>query len=669
MAQVYPNFKVIMEAKQKPTEGELFLLKNISEKFDSEVEVYFQPFFNGERPDIIIAHKWKGIIIIEVKDWDLSSYYLDEQNKWHVRCSNKIIRSPFEQVFNYKTNMFNLHINGLYEKNLKDSNFYSAVKCYVYFHKATKNSLENFYSNISFYYKDLAKECNAMIVEHNGDKSQYYKKLDYIRKKEDQIKRDLKYISITSDNIDNIKFPFKSPSAAYPLEVYEGFLRYLNPPHHYSSEGKEIAYSEPQKKLSISTSGAREKIKGVAGSGKTTVLAKRAVNSHKRHGCEVLILTFNLTLKMFVKERINEVREDFSWGVFSIINYHSFISMALNKYGIKIEIPDDLKKLNNKDKITEYLENEYYSNENVFDAEEITKKYKTILIDEIQDYKPEWIKIIRKFFLDTDGEMVLFGDEKQNIYEREIDSDKTTKIVHGFGRWSVLKKSYRFKEDSHILNLAKRFQSSFFTDRYDADFDDASQPSLLGLGVNQCLCYSKQFLVKIIEYVFLIARRELIHPNDIVILSSNIAQMRDIDHLIRKNPAFNEKTLTTFETKEMYDLDKESRHDTDKTGRSEKSALNKNRYDIEKIRKIKKFGFNQNSGVLKVSTIHSYKGYESPTVFLIINEEDSPELVYVGITRARFNLVIFFQENSKYTEFFKKNLEFVEIYEDTKNAE
>ncbi len=123
---------------------------------------------------------------------------------------------------------------------------------------------------------------------------------------------------------------------------------------------------------------------------------------------------------------------------------------------------------------------------------------------------------------------------------------------------------------------------------------------------------------------------------------SNISQMRDIDFLIRKSPEFNDRTLTTFETKEAYN-----------------SEFN-DKSDIEKIRKNKKCGFNQNSGVLKVSTIHSYKGYESPTVFLILNEEDSPELVYVGVTRAKFNLVVFFEEKSKYADFFKMNLEFVE---------
>lgn len=119
--------------------------------------------------------------------------------------------------------------------------------------------------------------------------------------------------------------------------------------------------------------------------------------------------------------------------------------------------------------------------------------------------------------------------------------------------------------------------------------------------------------------------------------------MREIDFLIRKNPNFNERTLTTFETKEA--------HESPRLDYSE----------IKKIRSNKKYGFNLNSGVLKISTIHSFKGYESPTVFLIINELDNEELVYVGLTRAKYNLVVFVTRNSKYTNFFKSVLEVIEL--------
>ena len=64
----------------------------------------------------------------------------------------------------------------------------------------------------------------------------------------------------------------------------------------------------------------------------------------------------------------------------------------------------------------------------------------------------------------------------------------------------------------------------------------------------------------------------------------------------------------------------------------------------------------QNSGLIKISTIHSFKGLESPTVFCILQENDSPEIIYTAMTRAKKNLIIFDVINSHYSSFFKKLL-------------
>ncbi|WP_180919963.1 ATP-binding domain-containing protein, partial [Vibrio parahaemolyticus] len=53
------------------------------------------------------------------------------------------------------------------------------------------------------------------------------------------------------------------------------------------------------------------------------------------------------------------------------------------------------------------------------------------------------------------------------------------------------------------------------------------------------------------------------------------------------------------------------------------------------------------------STIHSFKGLESKTVFYLMDEKDTPELVYTSITRAAENLVILDKsDTSPYSDFF-----------------
>lgn len=129
-----------------------------------------------------------------------------------------------------------------------------------------------------------------------------------------------------------------------------------------------------------------------------------------------------------------------------------------------------------------------------------------------------------------------------------------------------------------------------------------------------------------------------IHPNDVAILCSNIELLKNIDYHIRHN--YPDKTLTTFETLEM----------------SKKFPQ-----EIDNIRKKKKIGFNLNNGMIKLSTIHSFKGFEVSTLFLIIDENDNEEIVYAGITRSKFNIMVFIKENSKYNDFFNIDLERVII--------
>lgn len=78
--------------------------------------------------------------------------------------------------------------------------------------------------------------------------------------------------------------------------------------------------------------------------------------------------------------------------------------------------------------------------------------------------------------------------------------------------------------------------------------------------------------------------------------------------------------------------------------------------EIEAIRRRKKSFFMQNSGLIKLSTIHSFKGLEARTVFCILSPGDEPEMVYTAITRAQRNLMVFDAPTSKYRSFFTAHM-------------
>ena len=621
MAIVFPTIENIKRLKVQPTEGEWFLLNYLIDKLDDTIEIFFQPFLNGDRPDIVLMKEGAGVVIIEVKDWRLDSYRVDKENQWFVKNKKGdiLIRSPINQVKSYKSNLYRLHISGLFEYRLAKPAIDKLITPFVYFHGSSKSDIANLYqSAISQIQTEIDKNNNSFKNKEINHES-YNVKSERLHKAKDVIDWDQYKRYVTKESLHKIADLgfLKGINTTFNLDIYNEFKRFLRPPYHTKDEGIEIVYEKKQLEFTKSIPGFA-KIKGVAGSGKTVVLAKRAVNAHKRHNDNVFILTFNITLRSYIHDRISDVREGFGWGYFYINNYHQHIKQNMNKNNM--EIGDrDIKDV--------------YKDINLFEGKKV-EKYKTILIDEAQDYDPEWIKIIRKYFLEEGGEMVLFGDEKQNIYESQLDENRNIRTPNGFGAWLRLNKSIRHKKDSHILKLAKEFQNKFLSTKYEIDSyeENSIQQQIAGFGLNKVAIYSDNNIDGMVQTIYKNIEEQNIHPDDVAIISSQIKKIQDVDDIIRTKTS--EKTITTFEPKDYSGP------------------------DIDGYRRAKKIAFNHHPGLVKLSTIHSFKGFETATIFLIIEDKDQDEMVYTGLTRAKFNIMVFIHENSRFKDFFKSHLAF-----------
>lgn len=603
MAILSPEIEVIKRQKVQPTNGEWKLLDFLIQNLDNTFEIYFQPYINGDNPDIVIMRKGSGVLIIEVKDWNLEHYYCDEKTKWRLSKDNTLLKSPLNQVDSYKSNLFNLHLNELFNKSIKNKNHWATVNCAVYFHNATESELTNFL--LADFKSDNYKDYQKFISYFGllGNNSLNKQKLDFLLG----------------------KFWLNRQSYYFDDILYKSFRRYLKPPMHQLEEGVKTIYSKQQQELIRSEIKPRRKIKGVAGSGKTLVLAKRAVNAHIRTNGKVLILTYNLSLKNYIHDRISDVREDFYWENFYVTNYHQFFKTQANNYNL------ELNSLGN------------WSDVNFFDDVKHTiQKFDVVLIDEIQDYTQSWIDIVTKYFTHSETEFVVFGDEKQNIYNRELDENNEPIVRTIPGVWNkTLNTSHRFS--SNIGNIAIKFQKSIFKQKYN--LDEINVMSQLDF-VQRIIEYHNfsSFTPEILfEHIYDVLKRNEIHSSDTGILCSKVELLRAIDFSIRN--VKKEKTATTFESQEEFEKIKD------------------NSNEIEKLRKIKKNHFWMKTGTVKLSTIHSFKGWEVDTLFLIIENEDeeekftNAELIYTALTRARRNLIVFNLGNIEYDIFFKDEIQ------------
>lgn len=754
MAKFYPSIEKIKKLKVPPTAGEMALMNFLWKILDDSYEIYFNPYLNGDRPDILIMRRGNGVMVIEVKDWNLDNFTLNEKKKWVYTPNGSVVKSPIDQVLKYKNNLFDLHVDQLLEKKIKDVRHFNIVACALYFHCASQEKVENLLVNPYVHDEKYQKflKYNIDLFGNNSLNEDFFKEI--------LIKRYLHPSSL---------------SRYFTDDIYQNFKRLLSPTIHQQSEGEPYTYSQKQKEiingkwengeLKIQL---EQRVKGVFGSGKTTVLAARAVQAYKRalartNNPRILILTYNITLKNFIHDKLMRVDETFPLENFIIINYHQFINAELNNLCIDFVIPsekeiveqlynkygrvyidtsnkDELQKRKNE-YISDYLERKYYGNVSLFEEHKAgIVKYDAVLIDEIQDYHRPWMEIIKQYFREPEGDYVLFGDVKQNIYGQPTEKKDVVTNVHG-----VNELKYCYRSDFKVRDLAQSFQRDIFKEKYEIDdFEENGKYGSLGLETDKEGYINYMYLQgeEPVNSLYNIIRGNILNkasniaPNDITILGYTTNLLRTFDAYYRY--ASREKVNSMLETMEVmymthlnfigkeesensnngwfnnicghlkkklfpnrkelykddiiklrqhvaelftiYDLYKKyqakfeerlkekchecgisyeafmafNEHNEEQLAQFRKDVKG---YNYKFIRDNKKIHFWMNSGTIKVSTINSFKGWESEVVFIILEPKydkttlfnlSFDELLYTGLTRCRRNLVIINYGNEEY---------------------
>ncbi len=597
MAIFSPPYNVLQDRFYSPSSAEYSFLEKL-QKLDDSYNIFYKPFINGDRPAIIICKQDSGLVLVEVNTWDLRDYFISSRGDWHYKYDHKhSVFSPFQRLSGYIKNIFNLFIEDFRLQNFSKPSSVPYFKLLTYFHNATDAELKKF----------LDPELE----------DRFYNK--YATELASQ-----NYFGNDNFSLEQISKLF-SKHQHFEKTIYPLIIRFLNPPFHPHTEGtQDYTFTKIQDQLSQSAS-VHRKIKGFAGSGKTLVLAKRAVNALKRTKKPVLILTYNITIVNYIREKIDSFKEDFERVNFEVINYHQFFNSHAFNLGIKVRSLSAYSNINYFDYVSKHI-----------------IKYDTILIDEGQDFEYNWFEIIKKYFLANDSEYVIFADEKQNIFKRKLENKKPkTNIV---GAWDQkLNKSFRLT--TKIAELAKAYQVYFYSKDYEIDeIEVQSETPQLGFEPIQYIMFSKdEYVENIFQSVKTYLSHHNIHPNDVCILCERISLLRQLNDLIQSD--LHEKSITTFESSAVYNLLL-----AEFKKRIPKEVL-------DDVRRSKKINFIMNPGYTKLSTIHSFKGWEINTLVLVIYEPDDKslalnELVYTALTRCRNNLLVINLGIKKFDTFF-----------------
>jgi hypothetical protein len=388
---------------------------------DYDCYLYVQPRLKKLNPDFLLIDAYKGICIVEVKDWSIgyikeihNSYVIDIKDR---RVNNPVFRT--NQYFNFAKRILQSEPFFIDEKGF----FKLALYSKVIFTNLNAKELES----LNPYLYQPPTKCIS---------SEQIRTLTF----DTLFSSDTRFLD--KNTISTIRGTLFPEIRVKPVQTELWEFNRKNP------LGNRIASTldAEQEKFARKIPYGHYMITGIPGSGKTVILLSRAIHLLKENPTwEIRIVTYNRSLARKLENRFESLYERLElMGInYQNITISTFHSLA----GEVSTIPPPPVK--NQD---------YWDIILPFNAIENAKPtYDAILIDEYQDFPDAWIKLCllmckkHKHNEQETENLFLAGDRLQSIYHDKDGSWKSLG-VNIVGRSKLLKTSYR--SGSTHINLA-----------------------------------------------------------------------------------------------------------------------------------------------------------------------------------------------------------------------
>ena len=568
-AKIFENFN----PNDPRTNGEQYLLNvfSSSPRFNGWM-IFEQPHINSMKPDFVLLHPQRGIIIIEVKDWNLASNVYEMGGYIRGKDGKLYNKNPIEKVENYKKGIMKSELSNsvILAENYK--NYYACIETVVYFHGASKDQALAFCQSTNTFTKIWTEE-----------------DIEYICNMENQLRpNDHTYALAREYSYFN--------NNGLLEELVKELAKYLQYADYNYERKQPYILTREQNKLAELSPGSIRRWGGVAGSGKSLILAEKGVRALKENK-RVLILTFNITLCHYLRDLCSQqfgpgryvgerkkLRRDLT-----IKHFHGLLKILMTEHEIEVDLDDEDPFFTEKwmDAINEYL----YEN---------TKKsqfnYDYILIDEGQDFKGEWIRFLKQFFTGQ-GEFFIVYDKAQDLFDHGvwIEDPEQVKNIGFKGRPGYLKYTYRLPNT--MVQKIHAVRQQLQIDAEDILVQREEQMNLLSTAswFNNRANLNTEKLSQLEYHINIL--RVLNDWEDITIITTNEhTGVEIVEYFERKG----------VRTSHVYDLQRQG--------------------DIVR-RRSEKWKFHGGTGRLKVCSYQSYKGWQTPNVVLVL---DSPSTRYLN---------------------------------------
>ena len=404
-----------------------------------EWEIYVQPHLNGLRPDFVLLHPRAGIAVFEVKDWNLAAMHyevIERDGKSPVLIGEKDGKrfslqnqNPIEKIRRYKE-----ELHELYCPRLDGKASFAAITAGVIF-PFSDDSVVNDLFKTSLNYRNMSEYPAYNPVSGRN--------------------------AIQSGSLPSVFPEGKRAFSKFMTEDLAKDLRnWLVEPDFAASQRQPLELDSTQLSfVKTRTKSGYRRIKGPAGSGKSLILAARAAELLGEEK-SVLVVTFNITLLHYLMDiavrwpqSSGRTRKDITW-----LNFHFLCKRVCQEN----DCEEEYKNLDWKNNLNKVLNIDLPNLvSSIIDSDEngTITKYDAILVDEGQDFFPNWWNILRKL-CNEDGEMLLVADATQDVYGTANSWTDEAMRGAGFrGDWVNLQACYRLPQGA--LETARIFAEMF----------------------------------------------------------------------------------------------------------------------------------------------------------------------------------------------------------------
>lgn len=424
------------------TAGEARLAERLRDFLEDNAYVWHNlpvgPF--SRHPDFVIVHPHRGILVLEVKDWHLDSIVSVTKTEVELIVDRGGVRvqNPFEQVRGYLCDVVRT-IEGDRGLVFGRTHPYKGRSVLpfgfgVVFTNITRKQFEQ---------TDLGAVFSADRCVFKDEMTESAEPDRFRSRLWSMVSRRLgPPLSLPQfDRLRALLFPeVRIRQIALPLEEPAGD----------GAGDRVLAVMDlQQEQLARSLGEGHRIIRGVAGSGKTLIVAFRAEYLARSATKPVLVLCY----ANGIAGRLETTMQERGVGDrVHVSTFHSWCYQMLRTYGIPApnqkEIPDFEERLGAC--VRAVL--------TAVDRGLIPAgQYEGVLIDEAHDFEPEWLALAAKM-VDPDKRALLIAyDDMQAIYKGRARPVWKQLGIEASGRTTVLKINYR--NTAQILSFARRFAS------------------------------------------------------------------------------------------------------------------------------------------------------------------------------------------------------------------